>query len=1151
MMIVGKEIAKTDRRQPSGEWVKIGVEWYYKIRDAQLMPDFFMGIVSASNHWMFIGSNGGLTAGRKNPDHALFPYYTSDKILENAHNTGSFTAIRVEEEGQTLLWEPFSPLHRLLYPTTINLYKNIPGNKLVFEAVNHHLNLAFSYSWTSSRRYGFVREARLENTGSQTREMTILDGVQNVLPSGLTEALQNSRSNLVDAYKKQERVSGTNLGIFRLSSIIIDRPMPAEALSCNVFYTTLTTGSKLLLSPLQIDKFRAGLPLVEEAAVKGEKGAFLLELEAIMASGEHREWLLAGDVDLDHAALAALLEELKDPEKLTAAIRADVDMETDNLNRIVGAGDGLQLGADKKNTGRHYGNVLFNLMRGGLFDDQYFIPASDFSTYIQRSNRGVFEAASKFLSALPAKIHLRDLLEFVRHTGNKDLERLTLDYLPLYFSRRHGDPSRPWNRFSIAIAEEDTASRIHYEGNWRDIFQNWEALLFSYPGFIQNVLSRFVNASTIDGYNPYKIGSFGIDWERTDPEDPWSFIGYWGDHQIIYLLKILEEAANFQSRALQRMLNDRLFVFADVPYRIRSYEEIVQQPKETIDYDPELEREIQERVRRLGTDGKLVFLPTGEIYRVSFAEKLLLTLLTKMSNFVPDGGIWLNTQRPEWNDANNALVGNGLSMVTLYYMHRYVQFLSNLVEAAKDETFEVSADLMAFFSGITEVLEVHASRLHNGLSPAERKVVTDELGQVGAAYRSRVYNRTSNPRFEHLSKEALLDFCASALNWFSASIENNRRSDGLYHAYNLMTYAQTGIEISYLYEMLEGQVAVLSSGFLEASEADKVLTAMRGGPLYRADQHSYLLYPDRALPDFLSMNCIPEEQVRNSDLLTELLDSGDKRLVVRDVTGVCHFNARFKNGEDLLLALKELSHGPYAVLVERDREKVLDLFESLFHHHAFTGRSGTFFGYEGLGSIYWHMVSKLLLAVQEVYFAAVAKKEASKLRQALAAHYYDVRAGLGWEKDPLEYGAFPMDPYSHTPAQRGAQQPGMTGQVKEDVLVRLGEIGVHIANSRLHFRPWLFRSSELLNEEAVFTWYDLDDNKRSLVLQKGSFAFTYCQVPVIYLSASKNEILVLRKDGSRERLEGLDAGDKVSLELFERSGTIDQLHVSINFEDWH
>ena len=43
-------------------------------------------------------------------------------------------------------------------------------------------------------------------------------------------------------------------------------------------------------------------------------------------------------------------------------------------------------------------------------------------------------------------------------------------------------------------------------------------------------------------------------------------------------------------------------------------------------------------------------------------------------NFVPEGGIWMNTQRPEWNDANNALVGKGLSVVTLCYLRRTIVF---------------------------------------------------------------------------------------------------------------------------------------------------------------------------------------------------------------------------------------------------------------------------------------------------------------------------------------------------------------------------------------------------------------------------------------------------------------------------------------------
>ncbi|NIM63936.1 MAG: hypothetical protein GTO30_20500, partial [Acidobacteria bacterium] len=78
--------------------------------------------------------------------------------------------------------------------------------------------------------------------------------------------------------------------------------------------------------------------------------------------------------------------------------------------------------------------------------------------------------------------------------------------------------------------------------------------------------------------------------------------------------------------------------------------------------------EIAERVAALGADGRLATLGDGSIHRVNLLEKLLVSALARIGNLVPGGGIWMNTQRPEWNDANNALVGYGLSMVTLCYL---------------------------------------------------------------------------------------------------------------------------------------------------------------------------------------------------------------------------------------------------------------------------------------------------------------------------------------------------------------------------------------------------------------------------------------------------------------------------------------------------
>ena len=52
--------------------VQLENESYYKISNSDAMRPFFMSIVSDSNHWMFISSNGGLSAGRKNANKALF-----------------------------------------------------------------------------------------------------------------------------------------------------------------------------------------------------------------------------------------------------------------------------------------------------------------------------------------------------------------------------------------------------------------------------------------------------------------------------------------------------------------------------------------------------------------------------------------------------------------------------------------------------------------------------------------------------------------------------------------------------------------------------------------------------------------------------------------------------------------------------------------------------------------------------------------------------------------------------------------------------------------------------------------------------------------------------------------------------------------------
>ena len=76
---VGKNPIQVKDVKISASEQLIDDEIFFKISNVDQMRPFFMSIVSNSNHWLFISSTGGLSAGRKNSNYALFPYYTDDK----------------------------------------------------------------------------------------------------------------------------------------------------------------------------------------------------------------------------------------------------------------------------------------------------------------------------------------------------------------------------------------------------------------------------------------------------------------------------------------------------------------------------------------------------------------------------------------------------------------------------------------------------------------------------------------------------------------------------------------------------------------------------------------------------------------------------------------------------------------------------------------------------------------------------------------------------------------------------------------------------------------------------------------------------------------------------------------------------------------
>ncbi len=1102
--------------------VDLGGQPFLRVTNVDAMPPFFMSVVSDSDPWLFAGSNGAFVAGRVQPDSALFPYVTVDRIIERPDTMGARTTLLVRQGDGWALWEPWQDSGRA-YAVQRTLYKHVHGTSLVFEETNLDLRLRLRWELTTCDAYGIVRLCSLENLGDAPAEVRYLDGWHQLYPPGLSVHMMAQLSYLAAAYMRHERVPGLPLGLYTLNARLTDLAEPAESLRAAVGWSLGHDSPTLLLSDRQLTAFRRGQPVHAEPECRGAPGACLIADQVILAPGQAKDWIHGADTELDHAALVALKAELAQPERMAARVRAAVQANHRQLRDRIASADGLQHTADRYASVHHFANVLFNCMRGGTFSAGYAFPRADFPTFLKSRNRAVADRHAEALAALPDPLTLPALHAFAAGIDDPQLARLASEYLPLTFSRRHGDPSRPWNRFAIRLKDAQGEARYTYEGNWRDIFQNWEALSLSYPGWLPHMISVFLNASTADGYNPYRVTREGIDWEVHEPDDEWGGIGYWGDHQIIYLLRLLEADARYHPGRLAADLDRRAYAYAEVPYEIGGFDALVADPRQSIHFNQARHDELMARAAAQGGDGKLLHGPDGEVCLATLAEKLLVPLLAKLTNFVPDGGIWLNTQRPEWNDANNALAGWGLSMVTVCYIRRYLGFCRALFTEGGQAAFAMAGPIADLMEAVTQALAA-------GGEPA---ATVEALGRAGEAYRAQVYARALGAPVS-VPRARVLDLLDTAQAAVDQCIRANRRADGLYHAYNTLALAPGQVKIEHLDLMLEGQVAILSAGLLADTEVLSLLTAMRASGLYRADQHSYMLYPDQTIPPFLTRNTLPADAAAQVPLLRRLLDTGDRSLVVRDATGAVHFQGDLTNARDVEARLSALGASP------ADRKGVLALWEAVFNHRAFTGRSSTFFAFEGLGSIYWHMVAKLLLAVQECHAGADPAHA-----DALAAAYDDIRLGLGFTKSPEVFGAIPTDPYSHSPRHMGAQQPGMTGQVKEEVLTRWGELGVEARDARLHFQPRLLHRAEFASAPPPFDYVDVHGAAHHWPLPEGSLAFTICQVPVCYQLSDAAGITLTRASGATQAIEGTALSAADSAHIFNRDGAIRSIVVQV------
>jgi hypothetical protein len=294
------------------EFVSLDGQRYACIRNVDRLEPFLMSIVGDSDVWLFVGSNSPFTAGRADPDHAMFPYETADKLLRHADSSGAMSVFRVGRgDSAVTVWEPWrgdaGP------GITRNLYKHVLGTNVVFEEINRKLGFRFIWSLSTCDRFGLVRHAALENVGKAAARIEYLDGYHMVLPAGVSAATLSRYSYLAAGYMRHEVDPDVPLAIYTLNAAVEDKPRPFESLRVTAAWSVGHADPKVVVSDRGVSAFRAGGRAQVRSEVRGEVGAYLVADAVELAPGERHEWFTVADIGLDHSALIALRERLAAP----------------------------------------------------------------------------------------------------------------------------------------------------------------------------------------------------------------------------------------------------------------------------------------------------------------------------------------------------------------------------------------------------------------------------------------------------------------------------------------------------------------------------------------------------------------------------------------------------------------------------------------------------------------------------------------------------------------------------------------------------------------------------------------------------------------------------------------------------------------------
>ncbi len=693
--------------------------------------------------WVYYTNRGqGINSfGIHNKNNAIMEFNPANTAYENTPLKGFRTFVKCN--GQ--YFEPFSVTEET---TKRNLYIRKNSISIVELNTRYDLKITIDYYVLPKESLGaLVRTVRIENMGREAKELEIIDGLPRIIPYGMKNSEYKEMSNLLKSWTDIKNTE-KNVPYYKMRSSSEDSAEVQEV-EGGYFYAGIH-GGKVLKAIYDAE-------LIFDYDTSFLRPTVFLKqpLEEIL----QKEQYFYNKVPCGFTPLHLTIKGLASEEFHTLSGFAG---SVEQLNELVKSFcEPSYLNRKKKEAEE----LVHELTK----DIRTHTAISVFDQYLEQSYLDNF---------------LRGGYPFVFRKGtNKAVVHL--------FNRKHGDPERDYNFFSIAGEYYSQGN-----GNFRDVNQNRRNDIFFRKEIGDFNIKTFYSLIQIDGYNPLEVrpSSFTVKVENREKADlliknnlargseqirkntEKSFTpgqianhiaahhlevacgeeqflsellslceqkieagfgeGYWSDHWDYNMDLIDSYLKIFPEKEVELLFGDNSYRFYDSPARVlpRSEKYVINQKKEVRQYGAlvhDEEKMGREGFQKNGTN----WLKTkqGDDAVTTLMGKLIALSVVKFSSLDVLGmGVEMEGGKPGWNDAMNGLPGLfGSSMSETFELKRMISFILRTI--TKENQIKLPIEIADFIDNVYEVLNENL----------EDFVYWDKVTSIREQFREQVRFNTS------------------------------------------------------------------------------------------------------------------------------------------------------------------------------------------------------------------------------------------------------------------------------------------------------------------------------------------------------------------------------------------------------------------------